>query len=216
EKVYDVTKPIEIMGARWGEIRIGFLANPLDEKVSLVRSYILCFGFFIIAAVIVYILFFPNTITVPIMRMTSRGLVGEEQRRFTRALTNIVVECSINHNPPVICRMTDISISGMKLIYPDNVIIQKGDKVELGFALLVEEMNSKQKPLHHAHMQNYSIKGTVKWLSSGQERACGIEFEAVNLFDRMKLADFINATKSTHETWVREKLDALPDNSPKH
>jgi hypothetical protein len=112
--------------------------------------------------------------------------------------------------------MTDISISGMKLTYPDNMVMNEGDKVELNFKLLTESPDSAPAPhKHEPKMRDFSIKGFVKWIAGGREKSCGIEFEVVNLADRIKLADFINYTKVNHETWIRQKLNEISNNPVK-
>lgn len=198
----DVAYPIDIMGARWGEIRIGFSAEDMNKKAAAVRGYIIGFGVFVVMAGSLYLFFFPNTVTMPIMRLTSRGIVGEEQRTFTRALTNIRVNCSVNDNPPVTCKMADISIGGVKLTCSEKLSVRRGDKVGLKF-LLPQEGGE------------YLVGGTISWVGPGQ-KACGVKFDSINLVDRMKLADFINKTKTKHDFWIREKLDEIGESTTKH
>jgi len=207
ETISDIIIPIDILDARWGEIKIGFSNYALKSEAATVRKYVFGFGFFILAGAAAYIFFFPNTIIIPIMRLTTKGIVGEEQRKFTRALTNVDVDFAVNGAPPVNGRMADISIAGAKLFYPDSTLISKGDAIELDFAVSTDGKSPEQK---------YTINGFVTWLAAGKAKSCGIQFKSINLIDRMKLADFINSTKAKQEAWLREKLDGLAGNSTRH
>ncbi|MBU2568107.1 MAG: PilZ domain-containing protein [Elusimicrobia bacterium] len=193
EKVTDISVPLNIMDEYWGMIRIGVSDAGVEKNLVVLRIIIIVFGVSMLLITLSYVSLFPNTIIIPILKFVFDGATGEEKRKFTRILVNKDVDFNTTSGITGKGKLTDLSTSGAKLSVDDD--IQPGEKVTLSLSLTGNE-NKKWMP--SCSIQWRTLKGGIN--------TYGIQFDHVNLIERMQITEFLNRMRVQQDEWIKEKL----------
>ncbi|OGS20685.1 MAG: hypothetical protein A2252_04745 [Elusimicrobia bacterium RIFOXYA2_FULL_39_19] len=191
EKVLDIVFPLIYVGSKWGCIKVGFSLQEVKKKSILVNTIIFSAGLVLFLSFSVFFLFFPGIIKISTLKISGLKTDGEEHRRFVRVFVDIKTDIIFNEENKYLGNIIDISVSGARVICQEK--IEQNARIKLKFKLRNNDY--------------LALPGIIAWgMFKDDSSLYGINFEKLNMVEKIELASFIERIKIKQEQILRKQM----------
>ncbi|MBU2528788.1 PilZ domain-containing protein [bacterium] len=168
--------PIVIMGEKFGKIVIGYSLKKEKKRIAEIKKYIIS-GYLISASILwAYLIFFPNTLTLFMSKLSGSQDAGLEKRNYFRVAVELSAEISTSDKECISGQIKDISLGGISLNCAKE--LPSSAVYDISFDWKGEKFNLKSE--------------VVRRTPPDKPSNYGIIFTEMNIWDRNKLSALLN------------------------